>query len=255
MRLQLAPLALLFVCHLAWSEPVPGPSAQPTVAEQYLFASANAERTQRGLRPLHWDDALYRAADGHAREMAERASISHQYPGEAELAARGQQAGAHFSLILENVAEAPSAPGIQTAWMNSPGHRANLLDPGVNSIGIRVIGRGGELYAVEDFDNSLASLSLGDQESAVAGVLRSISSIEILPASEDTRHTCAMQTGYTGDRQPGFITRYTAADLTKLPDALKQQVASGQYRQAAVGACAAATQNFSAYSIIVMLYR
>jgi hypothetical protein len=226
------------------------------VAEQYLFASANAERTQRRLQPLHWDDALYRAADGHAREMAARASISHQYPGEAELAARGQQAGAHFSLILENVAQAPTAVRIQDAWMNSPGHRANLLDPKVNSIGIRVIDRGGELYAVEDFDNSLVSLSLGDQASAVEGVLQSTSSsLEILPASEDARHTCTMQTGYAGDRQPGFIMRYTAADLTKLPDELKQQVASGQYHQAAVGACAAATQNFSAYSIVVMLYR
>jgi hypothetical protein len=255
MRLRLVPLALLFFCHLAWSDPVAEPSARATVAEQYLFASANVERTQRGLRPLHWDDALYRAADGHAREMAERASISHQYPGEAELAARGQQAGGHFSLILENVAEAPTAVRIQDAWMNSPGHRANLLDPRVDSIGIRVIGRGDELYAVEDFDRSLRSLSLGEQETAVEEVLRSISSLAILPVSEDARRTCAMQTGYAGDRQPGFIVRYTAADLTNLPAVLREKLASGQYRQAAVGACEAATQNFSAYSIAVMLYR
>jgi uncharacterized iron-regulated membrane protein len=255
MRLRFIPLALFFFCHLAWSGPVSEPSAQPTVAEQYLFASANAERTQRGLQPLRWDDALYRAADGHDREMAARASISHQYPGEAELAARGQQAGAHFSVILENVAEAPTAVQIQEAWMNSPGHRANLLDPKVNSIGIRVIGRGGELYAVEDFASSLVSLSPGEQESAVESALQSTSSIAVLPASEDTRRTCGMVSGYAGDRQPGFIMRYTAADLTKLPDELKQQVGSGQYHQAAVGACAAATQNFSTYSIVVMLYR
>lgn len=255
MRLRLIPLALFFLCRVAWSGPMPGPGSRITVAEQYLFASANAERTQRGLRPLHWDDALYRAADVHAHEMAARASISHQYPGEPELAERGLQAGAHFSVISENVAEASNAVRIHEAWMNSPGHRANLLDPRVDSIGIRVISREGELYAVEDFDRSFTSLSLSEQETAVRELLQSTSSVEILPASEDARRTCAMETGYAGDRQPGFIMRYTAPDLTKLPDTLRERLVSGKYHQAAVGACTAAgTKNFSAYSIAVMLY-
>ncbi|MGC2496619.1 MAG: CAP domain-containing protein, partial [Acidobacteriaceae bacterium] len=79
----------------------------PTVAEQYLLSAANAERAQRGLQPLHWDRALYDAASYHAEQMAERESISHQYEGEPELMVRGQAAGARFSVISENVAEAP----------------------------------------------------------------------------------------------------------------------------------------------------
>jgi hypothetical protein len=225
------------------------------VAEQYLFAAANAERTQRGLRPLHWDNALYHGADGHAHEMAARASISHQYPGEPELAARGRQAGAHFSVISENVAEASSAVQIHDAWMNSAGHRANLLDPRVDSIGIRVISRAGQLYAVEDFDRSFMHLSLGDQETAVGELLQSTSSVTVLRPSEDARRTCTMETGYAGRRQPWFVMRYTAVELTRLPDTLKQKLASGKYHEAAVGACTAgATNNFSAYSIAVMLY-
>jgi len=126
---------------------IAGAQSKSSVAEQYLFSAANAERLQRGLPPLHWDAALYRAAQGHAQEMAARASISHQYPGEAELADRGRRAGARFSEIAENVAEAPTAVRIHDAWMNSPGHRANLLDPQVDSVGISVLRRDGQLLA------------------------------------------------------------------------------------------------------------
>jgi hypothetical protein len=249
------PLALFVFCPVALAASAPRPSAPPTVAEQYLFAAANAERVQRGLRPLHWDDTLYHAAEGHAHEMAARASISHQYPGEPDLSSRGRQAGARFNLISENVAEAPTAVRIHDAWMNSSGHRANLLDPKVDAVGIAVISREGELYAVEDFDHSFVNLTIGQQETTVGELLQSTSSIAVLPPSEDARRTCTMETGYAGDRMPWFIMRYTAADLTRLPDSLKEKLASGKYHQAAVGACTATgTNNFSAYSIAILLY-
>ena len=221
-----------------------------------MFSAANAERVQRGLPELRWDDALYRAADGHAREMAERRSISHQYPGEAELSARGRAAGARFSKIAENVAESPDAVTMHDAWMHSPGHRANLLDPQVDSVGIRVISRGGELYAVEDFARSVLSLSLDEQEDAVGEMLQEASKITVLPPSDDARRTCEMESGYSGARQPNFVMRYTTADLSKLPGTLKDRMASGTYRQAVVGACEVGReQDFATFSIAVMLFR
>jgi hypothetical protein len=226
------------------------------VAEQYLLSAANAERVQRGLQPLRWDGALYAAANYHAQQMAERESISHQYEGEPELTARGQEAGARFSVIAENVATAPSAIMIQEAWMNSPKHRENLLDPRVDSIGIRVVSRDGRLFAVEDLDRSVMQLSLEQQERAVGQVLQSVADVEIRPGSGDARNTCAMNSGYAGDRRPWFVMRYTALDLGKIPEMLQQKLASGKYREAAVGACSAAgAQNFSVYSIAVMLYK
>ncbi len=255
MKFRLIQVSTLLLCQLGWSAPMPRSGAPPSVAEQYLFAAANAERTQRGLRPLRWDDTLYRAAVEHGRAMAEREAISHQFPGEPDLSTRGKQNGARFSRITENVAEAPTAVEIHTAWMHSPGHRANLLDPTVDSVGIGVVSRGGELFAVEDFDRSFSTLSLDEQETAVASLLRSKSSIAILPKSADSRRTCAMQTGYAGDRMPWFIMRYTTADFTKLPDALREKLASGKYHHAAVGACTLSSMNnFSAYNIAVMLY-
>lgn len=227
-----------------------------SIAEQYLMQAANAERAQRGLPALRWDDALYRAAVNHAIEMARRESISHQYPGEAELSARGKQAGAHFSVIAENVAEASTAVRIHDAWMKSEGHRENILDPRVDAVGISVILRNGQLYAVQDFDRSVEQLSYSDQESAVAGLLSSTGQLQIDPeATGDARRTCEMDTGFAGSNRPWFVMRYTTSDIRNLPDQLRTKLGSGEFHRAAVGACAVHDQQaFTAFNIAVLLY-
>ena len=231
------------------------PPAIGSVAEQYLFSAANAERAQRGLQPLKWDETLHRAAQRHAGEMAARESISHQYPGELDLAGRGRSAGAKFTVISENVAEAWSAPEIHDAWMQSPGHRANLLDPRVNSVGISVLRRGGQLYAVEDFDRTAQNLSFEQQESAVAELLRTEARLRLMPNAEDARLTCAMDTGYAGARKPWFVMRFTTASLDRLPGTLREKLASGKYHSAAVGACEVKNSgSFTPYAIAVLLF-
>jgi hypothetical protein len=236
------------------SSPRPRPM-NGTVAEQFLFNAANAERVRRGLPALEWDETLYRAAQQHAGEMAARESISHQYPGEADLAERGRLAGARFTVIAENVGEAWSAPVLHDAWMESPDHRANLLDRRVTAIGISVYRRGERLYAVEDFDRSVENLSYEAQESAIAQLLRSEAPVAMMPYVEDARATCSMNTGYSGARKPWFVMRFTAASLDRLPDTLRNRLASGKYHSAAVGACDAKDSGpFTPYSIAVLLF-
>jgi len=235
------------------------PSSPPprigSVAEQYLFSAANAERAQRGLPPLRWDETLHRAALQHAGEMASRESISHQYPGELDLAERGRAAGARFTVIAENVAEALSAPEIHDAWMQSPDHRANLLDPRVDSVGISVMRRDGQLYAVEDFDRTVRSLSFEAQENAIAELLRSEATLYLLPNVDDARQTCAMSTGFAGARKPWFVERFTTSSLDRLPETLRQKLASGKYHSAAVGACEARNSgSFTPYAFAVLLF-
>ena len=228
-----------------------------TVAEQYLLSAANQERAALGLQQLHRDPELARAAVGHAREMAAHAGISHQFPGEAELSARAAGAGVHFSVVSENVAEAPSAVKIHDMWMHSPHHRDNLLDPAIDAAGISVIERGGELYAVEDFAKTVRSFSLDEQESAI-GALVAQPGLTVLANSPDStaaaRQTCAMSTGYAGARKPWFVMRFTSDSLAVLPDELKTRIASGRFRQAAIGACTVATGPFASYNIAVLLY-
>ena len=246
----------LWVVVLALLTAGPAAAAQrpASVAEQYLFNAANAERRQRGLAPLRWDAALHYAATLHAREMADRESISHQYAGEADLADRAQMAGAHFSVVAENVAEAPSAVIVHDAWMRSPHHRENLLDPRVDRIGIGVLVRDGEIYAVEDFDRGVASLSYEEQESAVADLL-SATGMYVQIADDAARRTCAMSTGYAGPRRPWFVMRFSAGDLNALPDQLRSRLATGRFRSATVGACSThESEPFTSYNIAVLLF-
>jgi uncharacterized protein YkwD len=230
------------------------PENNLTVAEQYLFAAANEARANQGLAPLHLDPVLTEASAAHAREMANHAAISHQFNEEADLAERGAQAGAHFSLISENVGEAPTSVIIHDLWMHSPGHRANLLDPNVDSIGIAIVNRSGQLYAVEDFASTVRTLTLNQQEQTVAGVLAQ-SGMRVAETTEDARQTCMMSTGYAGQRQPWFIMRYTASSLNQIPTQLKSRLSSGKYHQAVVGACSTTRKTpFTAYNIAVLLY-
>jgi uncharacterized protein YkwD len=225
-----------------------------TVAEQYLFAAANEERVNQGLPPLRLDRVLTEASAFHAREMAEHADISHQFAGEPDLAERGATVGAHFSLISENVGEAPTSVIIHDLWMHSPHHRANLLDPNVDSIGIAIVTRNDQLYAVEDFASTVETLSLTDQEHTVANVIAQ-SGLLVAETTTDARQTCTMSTGYAGSRQPWYIMRYTAASLDQIPSQLKMRLTSGKYHQAVIGACNVNRKSpFTAYNIAVLLY-
>jgi uncharacterized protein YkwD len=232
----------------------PQPEVSLTVAEQYLLAAANQDRANQGLAPLRLDPVLTQASALHAREMADHADISHQFPGEPELAERGANAGVHFSLIAENVGEAPTSVLLHDLWMHSPHHRANLLDPNVNTIGIAIVSRDNELYAVEDFASTVEPLTLTQQEQAIAAVLAQ-SGLQIAATTSDARATCTMPTGYAGSRRPWYIMRYTASSLDQVPAQLKTRLSSGKYHQAVVGACSANTSSpFSSYNIAVLLY-
>jgi uncharacterized protein YkwD len=225
-----------------------------SVAEQYLLAAANEARANEGLPPVRLDPVLSEASALHAREMANHAAISHQFDGEPELATRGANAGAHFSLISENVGEAPSSVIIHDLWMHSPGHRANLLDPNVDSIGVAIVTRDNQLFAVEDFASTVQTLTLNQQERTVAGVLAQ-AGMRVAETTDNARQTCTMSTGYAGSRQPWFIMRYTAASLNAIPTQLKSRLTSGKYHQAIVGACPATRKSsFTAYNIAVLLY-
>ena len=229
-----------------------------SLAEQYLLAAANQERAARGLQPLHRDSALARAAAEHAELMAQHGGISHRFTGEPELTSRGAKAGVAFTLIEENVAEAPTAVQIHDMWMNSDHHRANLLDPSIDAAGISVVQRNGQFYAVEDFARTTRAIGYADQEAAIAALVhrQAAVTIETAPTSVAiARQTCTMDTGYAGPRKPWFIMRFTSASLDRLPEALTSRLATGKYRQAVVGACATdASSPFTSYNIAVLLY-
>jgi uncharacterized protein YkwD len=151
--LRTKPFAGLIACVILFSSSAPA-QQKTSDAERQLFNSVNQERKAHGLSPLKYDEALATAARAHAQRMAEQGTISHQLPGEPNLLTRARAAGAHFSWISENVDEGPNASAIHQSFMKSPQHRANILDTDMDSAGIGVADRNGQLYAVEDFSKA-----------------------------------------------------------------------------------------------------
>jgi uncharacterized protein YkwD len=139
-------LALLSAVGVAQNR-VPGP-------ERDLFDATNRERRAHGLPALQWNDALAIAARRHAIEMAQKDTLSHQFPGEASLPSRVRQTGAHFVWLSENVALGPNTSLIHAQFVKSPPHRANILDTDMNVVGIGIVERNGQLFAVEDFSKA-----------------------------------------------------------------------------------------------------
>jgi uncharacterized protein YkwD len=228
-------------------------SVQPEAWQIVLLA--NQARAGAGAAPLLWDPALAESARQHCLRMVAEGAISHRYAGEPDVEQRAAQAGARFSVMEENVAVAPTPASIHHAWMNSRDHRANLLNPSVDRIGVAVVAGRAGLYAVADYDRAVPAFTQAQVEAAVAGLLHP-SGVALLSDSKDARSLCVDDRNTTAGKDPGFLMLWQGADLSRLPRQLVDRLASGRYRQAAVGSCPAQnlTGSFTAYRVAVLLY-
>jgi hypothetical protein len=201
---------------------------------------------------------LAAAARQHCLRMAAEGPISHQYAGEPDVSARAGQAGARFSMIEENVAFGTSLAAVHDGWMHSPGHRKNLLNPAVDRVGVAVVAGRGGLYAVADYEQAVAALTQDQVEEEVAALVEA-NGIAVERDPVLARAACAMEQGMPETKQgpqPRFVMRWQGADLTHLPRALVDQLASGAFREAAIGSCPPRNLEgaFTAYRIAVLLY-
>ncbi len=230
----------------------------PQSDAQQLFAMANRSRAQSGAGPLRWDAALAEAALRHCQRMVAEGPIAHRYGGEPDLSERASQAGAHFSLIEENIAVGDNPRQIHQGWMNSPGHRTNLLNPAVDRVGIAVIAVRGVIYAAADYAKAVPVLSLDQVEAEIGNLIRR-SGIAVRNDPHDARAACVLDHGFPATRsggEAGFVMRWQGADLNHLPQQLVDKLGSRQYRQADVGVCAPRGDQlaFTQYRIAVLLY-
>jgi hypothetical protein len=248
--LVLAALLGLWFVPRAFSSPAGRPSSS---AEQMLYDAVNRERSLLGLQTLQWDTALANAARLHTTLLADHESLSHRFNGEADLQTRLRLAGAAFRLVAENVAEAPDVQSLHIAWMNSPPHRANILDPQVNAIGIAIERRGTQYFATQDFSASVEQMNRGEQEQQVARLLEA-NGLGIVGGADDARRSCDPNRPFYAT-QPVTISRFETSDLTRLPNELARMASSGRFRRAAVGACEVPTVTpFARFRLAVILY-
>jgi Cysteine-rich secretory protein family len=223
--------------------------------EQILFDSANRERAAQSLPALHWDEALAKAARKHANRMAFYNLVQHQLSGEPDLQARLTEAGARFGAIAENIAVASNARIIHSGWMDSPGHRRNILNPDLSAIGIAAVRGSGGLFAVQDFSQQVVAMSLGEQEKKVISLMTA-RGMHKVAASDDARKTCAMENGISvGEVRSVQAIRFEASNLSKLPDEVEKKLRGLAFQTAAVGACkTSSAPGFARYRIAILLF-
>jgi len=222
-------------------------------SEREFFELLNQERTEQGLPALHWDDALFKAARKHALLMLNLNSLEHQLPGEPKLEDRLGAAGARFSYIAENIAVGGSPVTIHDGWMHSPGHRANILSARVTAVGIAAVRGNGGLFAVEDFAESFAHLTLEQQEKQVSSLLAA-KGLRVTGSSEAARKSCNSNAGMPGTRS-WSVFRFETPDLSALPPELDKKLHSQAYQSVAVGACGTSeAAGFSRYRIALVFF-
>ena len=106
-----------------------------TTSERSLLRAVNDARATRGLVPLRVDAALQRAARSHSRRLIALERLDH-----GDFVGRMRAFGVRGGALAENLAWGSGsyarAAAIVRAWLNSPGHRRNLLGAGFRRIGI-----------------------------------------------------------------------------------------------------------------------
>ncbi len=129
---------------LAACEPVSTPDQQyaaPAVTRAAEAGDArsllNAQRARKGLAPVTRSQKLTAAAAGHASNMATRGYFSHTSPNGRSVGDRVDRQGYNYCVVNENLSYGrKNLANVINAWMNSPGHRRNILNPKVTEFGV-----------------------------------------------------------------------------------------------------------------------
>ena len=134
------------------------PTAATTTAaglssdEAKAFQLLNADRAAKGLPALKMNMNLVHLAENYSQDMINRNYFSHYNPEGQSPFDRMTQAGISYRYAGENLAINSSVPAAENAFMNSSGHRANILSPNYSEVGVGVRqDAAGSVYVVQEF--------------------------------------------------------------------------------------------------------
>jgi uncharacterized protein YkwD len=238
-------------------------------AEQQLLTLANEARQKAGAPPLKLDAGLSAAARIHAQAMLEAGQLSHQFQAEPTLP---QRLAATTNLQLdqagENVALDYDAEDGHQHLMLSPPHRANLLNPAFNVVGLGVVRSGDRLFIVQDFGHALPTYSLDEVKDRIAASvnqLRHRTGLHELPRRDlltADEVACSMaQADKLSTAQArklagqSTVLTYTSLRPETLPSASAHALSSRNLHSFSVGACYSRTETYptGVYWIVLSL--
>lgn len=126
--------------------------------ESRIFERVNAERSKAGLPQLSYNNTMQKYARIKSQDMGVRNYFDHKDPQGNLITAKMKADGVNYMAWGENIAYIGGisdanalADQFMTNWMNSPGHRANILSSNFKSIGVGVYKSGNRVYATQEF--------------------------------------------------------------------------------------------------------
>ncbi|GAA0683001.1 hypothetical protein GCM10010193_41000 [Kitasatospora atroaurantiaca] len=138
------------------ASPTPTPSvsrsATPSTTAQQVLDLVNTERARAGCAAVRSNSKLQAAAQGHSDDMAARNFFDHTNPDGEGPQPRIEAQGYRWSTWGENIARGQrDATAVMTSWMNSPGHKANILNCAFTELGVGVHQGTGGPWWTQDF--------------------------------------------------------------------------------------------------------
>ena len=111
--------------------------SKPSAEAEQVLQLVNNERAKQGLNPLKMSEELRSIANLKSRDMADKNYFDHTSPTYGSPFQMLQDFGVHYSAAGENIAAGQKTPEqVMNSWMNSSGHRANILNKNFDTIGI-----------------------------------------------------------------------------------------------------------------------
>lgn len=110
--------------------------------EREMLVLVNKERAKQGLKPLRFDPELVPVARAHSQDMFSKGYFAHDNLRGQDPFDRMRSAGVKFRAAGENLALAQTVEIAHVNLMNSPGHRANILNPAFGRVGIGILDGG-----------------------------------------------------------------------------------------------------------------
>jgi Cysteine-rich secretory protein family len=219
-------------------------SASP--AEKQIFDQVNQERQNAGLAALEWNDRVAEAARSHAEALSQNNELSHQYPGEPTLPERLAATGIRFTQAAENVAKTDHLEDVHLSLMNSPGHRANMLNPGYNAAGVGVVERAGIIYVAQDFIFLVPMYSEAEFSAALAQSInqarraKRIGEIDARPVFFLREVACSTDGDVhklAGKVSGRLVAVFTSSDPRRLPEQVLKIAVNADYHRMNFNVC------------------
>jgi hypothetical protein len=176
----------------------PAALASSYTFESQFIAKMNAARQSAGLQPYAVASDLTSIARSHSARMASSGSLYHNPTLTSDVS--------NWQAVGENVGEGPNVDDIHTAFMNSPEHRANILDHDFTQVGVGVsVDKNGIIWVTEDFRQPMSSG--GSTSSGSSGSSSSTSSPSTTPSSSSSGYTPSYTPSTTSAPQPTLSPR------------------------------------------------